>query len=164
MRIINFISIGMSLAALSWLIIKEFKKKDLYYIDTIYVYEDSKIGKNYINELNKVNSKRNAVLDSLMLFIRGNEGDNSKADILNKAKNEFLYKKDKFSEESERLASEYNAKVWQQITEYTIQYGKENNCDFIFGANGQGSLMYAENANDISKSVLSYIDTKFTGE
>jgi len=146
------------------MLIKELKQKDLYYVDTIYVYENSKIKKSYLDELNKINSKRNAVLDSLVLFIKDNENDNSKSEILNRAKNEFLYKKEKFSEESERLASDYNAKVWQQITEYTIQYGKENNCDFIFGANGQGSLMYAENANDISKSVLSYIDTKFTGE
>lgn len=63
----------------------------------------------------------------------------------------------------EELSSKYTADLWKQINESVSDYGKENGYDFIFGASGDGSLMYAHTANDITPDVIQYINRKYEG-
>ncbi len=66
----------------------------------------------------------------------------------------------------------YNAKESQkhiqsllkQINQYVKDYGEENGYDFIYGANGNGSLMYANERNDITADIVKYINNQYEGK
>ena len=49
------------------------------------------------------------------------------------------------------------------LNDVILDYGKENECDYILGADGSGSLMYAKDSDDITKDVLVYINNKYKG-
>lgn len=61
------------------------------------------------------------------------------------------------------LSQKYTADVWKRINEYVSAYGEEHGYDFIFGATGDGNLMYARQARDVTNEVIEYINRKYEG-
>jgi outer membrane protein len=64
----------------------------------------------------------------------------------------------------EDLANQYTADIWKRINEWVSEYGKANHYDYVLGAAGNGSLMYAEEGNDITESVILFVNKKYAGE
>jgi outer membrane protein len=64
----------------------------------------------------------------------------------------------------QQLSETYTAEIWKQINSYLDAYGKEMGYDFIFGAVGNGSLMYGGESNDVTNEVIDYINRKYIGE
>ncbi|MEL6867008.1 MAG: OmpH family outer membrane protein [Bacteroidota bacterium] len=65
--------------------------------------------------------------------------------------------------EQEKEDQEYTQKAWGQINQYVIEYGQEKGLGFIYGVNGSGSMMYADQAYDITEEVIVYINNKYEG-
>lgn len=64
---------------------------------------------------------------------------------------------------SEReLSDRYTADIWKRINENINEYGKKNGYDFIWGASGNGNLMYANEAKDITSDVIVFINQEYT--
>lgn len=66
-----------------------------------------------------------------------------------------------FQLEENELSEKYTADIWKQINLYIADFGKEKGYDFIFGASGNGSLMYASDANNITAEVTTYINSRY---
>jgi outer membrane protein len=66
-----------------------------------------------------------------------------------------------FQLEENELSEKYTADIWQKINQYIATFGKENGYDFIFGASGNGSLMYAGDANNITEEVIIYLNSRY---
>jgi outer membrane protein len=58
----------------------------------------------------------------------------------------------------------YSREIWQQINQYTKDFGKKNGYAVIYGANGSGSIMYADTTLDITAPVLLYINERYEGK
>lgn len=69
-----------------------------------------------------------------------------------------------FVSEEERLSGKFTADIWQLINQYTGEYGKKNGYDFIYGATGNGSLMYAGESNNITKELILFINDRYKAE
>lgn len=63
----------------------------------------------------------------------------------------------------QEVSAKYTADIWKQINESVSVYGKEHGYDFIFGASGDGSLMYSRKTNDITEDVIMYINRRYDG-
>ena len=63
--------------------------------------------------------------------------------------------------EQQELSSRYTADIWKRINHYVSDYGKTEGYDFIFGATGDGGLMYANDVNDITDEVILYLNKKY---
>lgn len=61
------------------------------------------------------------------------------------------------------IAELYSNNLWTQINQYIQEYGKQEHYDYIYGATGSGSLMYAKDGNDITKEVIAFINKKYEG-
>lgn len=113
---------------------------------------------------------KNQILDSLKFSIKQLELqlNANKTDELFKQyelkKQEFLYKNQQFNEENQQLQQTYTEQSLIQINEYINKYGEMNDYDYIYGANGNGSLMYAKDKNDITEEVLVFINKKYQGK
>ena len=66
--------------------------------------------------------------------------------------------------QEQQLTEQYTAEVWTRINRYISTYGKERGYDFILGASGNGSLMYARESVDITKEVIEYMNKEYDGK
>jgi len=60
------------------------------------------------------------------------------------------------------LNSRYTADVWRYINEGVADFGKEKGYDYIFGASGNGSLMYADTTHDVTADVVSFLNARYS--
>lgn len=76
---------------------------------------------------------------------------------------EYYAMQQQFDEDNQRLAQQYTDQIWAQINQYAKDFGKENDYDFIFGATGDGALMYANEGTDVTEAMKIYINSKYQG-
>lgn len=79
-------------------------------------------------------------------------------------KQEYLYKEQAFNEDNQKMSQQYSEQALNQINKYVEEYGKQNGYEYIYGASGNGSLMYANEKKDITSQVLSFINQKYQGK
>jgi outer membrane protein len=97
----------------------------------------------------KANKK---VLDSLTSLINGGRRDLVETYDKN-AQSFLLWERDQ--------TEKYNADIWKFINEGIREFGKENNYDLIFGATGDGNLMYAREGKDLTNEIVDFINKKY---
>ncbi len=68
------------------------------------------------------------------------------------------------TDKEEELVARYSSSIWMQINQYIEDYGREQQYDFIHGATGNGSLMYAHEAKNITEEVIQYINARYEGK
>lgn len=66
-----------------------------------------------------------------------------------------------FESEQNDLSSRYSADIWKRINTYMADYGKEKGYDFIYGATGEGTLMYASESHNVTKEVIVYMNDRY---
>jgi outer membrane protein len=103
-------------------------------------------------QLSALQKTHKAWLDSVSARIQN--GDNALINV-------YQENAANFQLEENELSEKYTADIWQKINEYIAAYGKEKGYDFIFGASGNGSLMYASDANNVTKEVITYVNSRY---
>lgn len=68
------------------------------------------------------------------------------------------------NDELSKISAEYNDKIWDKLNRYVTEYGKENNYKVIFGAGGDGNIMYAEESINVTSEVVEYCNNKYNGK
>lgn len=61
------------------------------------------------------------------------------------------------------LTEDYNAQIWTQLNQYIKEFGKSKDLDLMLGANGNGSILYANEAYDLTEECILYVNNKFSG-
>ena len=143
------------------------------YIYVEKVYEGFKGKREIEKELKGTEARQTGVLDSLKVSI---------TDLAERVKSASVGGKAKMQEQLEikvkdyqMLVKDYSASnseesqkridgLLKQINQYVKDYGKKNNYSYIYGATGNGSLMYARESDDISDEIIKYINKKYEGE
>lgn len=145
-------------------------KKKIVYVKTGELYSGFEMKKELENTYVTVQKGRKHQLDSLELELKilnkrfDVEGEKKELVNIFEAKREnYLLKKQQFEQDDALMQEQFTAKIQKQLNQYVMDYGKENECDYILGADGSGSLMYAKDSDDITKDVLVYINNKYKG-
>jgi len=140
------------------------------YVKSSELFEDFKGKKELEAKFTKSEGDQQSMLDTLTLEIADltnqlTEKPNDQA--LKKKKSQkkqlFMELQQRFSQKNVNQNQQYSEAIWKQINQYTMEYGKQHNYDYIFGATGNGSLMYAKDAEDVTKEVLNFINKKYEG-
>ncbi len=76
---------------------------------------------------------------------------------------EFFKSRSQFDEDNRALSQKYDTQILEQMTQYVIDFGKKNNYKYIFGADGNGVLMYAEEHENINEEIILFINNKYKG-
>jgi outer membrane protein len=61
----------------------------------------------------------------------------------------------------EQTSEKYTSEIWSRINRYVTDYGARNNYQVIFGAAGDGGLMYADKKMDITDDVIKFINERY---
>lgn len=76
----------------------------------------------------------------------------------------YLIKENQFNQENQGLFDQYNEQIWKQLNQYIEDYGRDNGYDYLLGASGQGAIMYANEAQDLTKEIIFYVNNKYSGK
>jgi outer membrane protein len=77
---------------------------------------------------------------------------------------EFFKRKQKSEEGMQNLSKEYDKEILAQLNQYVKDYGNANGYIYIFGNDNNGTLMFARDAENITKQVVEYINSKYSGK
>lgn len=149
-----------------------FTPKSTQYIRVNEVYESFQLTQELKQELNTIENLRNSMLDSLELNLKVQAQSLSTVDkpaeqdiiAFRKSKDDFLRKKQEFEETNEVLLQQYNERISKQINQYIKDFGEQHNYEYIHGADGSGSLMYADNSRDVTDEAIAFINNRYQGK
>lgn len=136
------------------------------FVNTSALFNEFKMKKSLEAEFKKVENMRKSQLDSMVVVLKVlNRSAVSKAEkeLLEYKKEEFARRRDEFTEANEALTQKYNEQIWNQLNQYIKDYGDHAGIDYIYGATGDGTLMYAAEKKDITKEMINYANGKYEG-
>lgn len=97
------------------------------------------------------------LVDSLENRLKKGTLDEATSRLYKEKLNEINIKEQEFS-------ARFTNNIWSQINQYIKDYGEEHHYDFIYGATGNGSLMYANDVRDLTNEIVIYMNKKYEGE
>jgi outer membrane protein len=143
------------------------KSNETVYIDTYKLYNGFVMKKQLQKQLEETQRLQKQQLDSLRLTINLALANNRQTKDADKAvelkKQEYILLERQLVKEQEEIAERYDAQIWAQLNQYITDYGKEKKLAFIFGANGNGSVMYGTAEQDITEVITQYVNERHKG-
>ncbi len=88
----------------------------------------------------------------------------AKISLFQVKREEYFGKKQQFEEDNQRMNQQFQEQISKQINQYIQDYGKDKKYDYIFGAEGSGAIMHANEKHDITKEVLAYVNDRYKGK
>jgi outer membrane protein len=138
------------------------------YVDVNSLYDSFSFKKELEAKLTHIKETRKNILDSMQVQLRmlaGSLKPNLEKDrmLFEAKRQDFLSKEKSFSEDNDALTQEYSTQVMKQLNQYVQEYGAEHGYTYILGADGNGSIMFADKSKDVTKEVLEYLNQKYAG-
>lgn len=53
--------------------------------------------------------------------------------------------------------------IWNQLNTYIEAYGEANGYEYIYGANGDGAIMYADAEHELTDEIIEYVNKQYAG-
>lgn len=168
MKTNNIVIYGVGLIAVSSLVLAAMMysgQKKTAYFDYNQVYNACNLKTDLEKDLEKVVSRRKSELDSMqlglsMLSEKVKSGQASDAELVDfeDQKNRFLSFQATYENENIRLKEEYFTQIRVHINDKAKAYGEEMGFAYFFSAVGDGSLMYADESEDVSDAFLKFVN------
>lgn len=137
------------------------EKKKIYYVDLVKTFNEFQLSKE-LKELTDNESRiLTSKLDSLELELNTSKSGTQKyQDDLN-----FYYKlKESSSLQIENTIAQSDQKIWQQLNRYFTEYGESEGLSILLGGKADGSVLYIEEALDLTDEFLEFANSKYEGE
>lgn len=146
---INFVL----LAALAGYVISQGHSQKQGYVLNQEVFEGFH-GKQYLEkQLEALRQAHQAQMDSLVAVVKAHDTEAMRAS--------YDAARQRLAMEEQQLSDQYSADIWKEINTGIAAYGKDHGYDFILGASGDGSLMYANEAENVTKEVVAYLNERY---
>jgi outer membrane protein len=166
-----FFFVFLFLLSSGWGVFQFYTKPKTAFILIQEVYSGFDMKKEMEKKFTQTKNARQRILDSLGfdLNLLGKkieaEHEKNKDHIqqFNERKNEYMERKKNFQEDNDQLSKQYDQEILTQLNQYVKDFGVENGYTYIFGNDGNGSLMFGKENNNISKAVTEYINLKYKG-
>ncbi|MBP6303035.1 MAG: OmpH family outer membrane protein [Bacteroidia bacterium] len=146
------------------------KQEHVAYVNTPKLFKEFLLTKKLEMQLTEITSRRKSSLDSMIisLGVLNEQVKKAKENVeltsrLQSGKAYYMQQNEFFSQDNERIKAEYDKQIWNQLNQYIKDYGIKHHFDMIIGADGSGSLMYADSRLDITDQVVEYSNNRFTG-
>jgi outer membrane protein len=159
----------INVGVVTYLLIKESKKTA--YVEVGVLYEKFAMTDDLDNEFFAIESKKKNELDSINVELKKLENqfnvetDKSKKQIIQNDYNVLFATAQElasvYSDSNNSLKEQMNIQIYGRINEYVNEFGKQNNYEMIFGANGTGNVMYGSSTKNITEEVIIFINKKY---
>jgi outer membrane protein len=171
MKVGVLVAVSLSLFAMGWLIYEKTQAPKMAYVNIQQVFNGFDLKKEYEKKFTQSKNSRERILDSLESELRflgkkiETENAKNKEDINNFSlkRERYVEKKRLLEEDNAKQTKQYDNEIILQMNQYVKDYGKENKYTFIYGSDGNGSIMYAPDSKDITKEITDYINARYKG-
>lgn len=140
------------------------------YVNLMKVFESFTGKKELENKLQQETWGNQKYLDSLSLDLQGFAEQMEKYPANDQLRQQVVEKQQQLNTTKARIDQytsnrhqQLTEQVWSQINQYVKDYGKEKEYDYIFGADGAGTLMYGSENKDLTESIIKYLNNKYEG-
>lgn len=147
--------IGATVAVILMLLVGN---KDVKFAKMSQVFSESEIKKVYEEELKAFEVESNSKLEELQREIKRREVNGEPAEVVNPLKAELQGRQAQLTEQYNEKSDSFQTSIWTELNKRIEQYGKEMGYTYILGANGDGSIMYGNEAEDITEELIKYIN------
>lgn len=164
-KIISISAFVLSCLAIGLFVFKMTNEKDrTAYVKTEVLFNEFKLTKELKSKFENIATTRKNILDSLMLDLKYSYSDKSfpKEKYALKEKY-YINRKELFESQNQELMQNYDQQIWERINQYIKEFGNSEKYEYVFGAKGDASLLYAQDKNDITKEVIEYMNKKYEG-
>jgi outer membrane protein len=164
---VALVSISLSVIV-SYTLLK--KERKTGFIQLGKVYSEFELSKNLNAQFKSTATNRKNYLDSLEFQVKNiyqqasNTNDKQLIETFEQAQRHYQYQKEQIENTVSKLEEQYNDQIWTQINEYVKEYGKEKGYDYIFGAEGSGTIMYSTEAEDLTEEMIQFLNNKYQGK
>lgn len=149
------------------LLLKNNKKTAFVQIEK--VYDDFPMKKELEAKFENVTNMRQQILDSLKLQLNIiSQKIKSKSDIeainaFQLKRQEYALKEQNFSESTSQTNEQYKNQIWKQLSQYILEFGKKNNYKYILGFENKSSILYGDEAEDVTIELSNYVNESYKG-
>jgi len=111
-------------------------------------------GKKMLEEkLNGLRTQNKRLLDSLSF----EAGRSNKPEVIR----QIQATADNIRMSEQQISQQYTEDIWKRINTYMVDFGKDKGYAYVFGASGNGNLMFAADALNVTDEAVSYINKKY---
>ena len=143
------------------------------YINTEQVYNSFDLKKKKESQLKATEQIRQGMLDSMKLQLdmmyshmqaKQETKDTLLINVFTNLRDTYFKRQEEFKQANEALAQQYTNEIWSQLNQYMKDYGHTKGYQYIFGANGDGALLFADDAVNITEDVKGYVNDRYKGQ
>lgn len=139
------------------------------YIEVGKVVENFTMKKELEARMTSTQQQRKFILDSMEVRLRGvaagiapqTKETDPQVQAFKRDRDQYLALKQRYDEDNKALEEQLNVQLFNQLNQYVRDYGKENGYSYIFGAEGSGSMMYAQESQDLTQTMTTYINARY---
>ena len=165
---ISIIAIVLSIASI-FLVFYTKNVEDSVYVDMGRIYGEFTLTTQLESEYEVVFKARKRIIDSLIedLKMKAEQVQSQKEKnveqltLYARQEQAAMFKKQEFEKDNDLLKAQMTDKIWKRLNQYISDYGDKNKYTFIFGANGQGNIMYANKMRNITDDVIKYVNARY---
>lgn len=142
-------------------------KKEAY-VDMITVFNEFELKIKLQKKMEDILKEKKLVINNLKLELQAIYNDskivgNERFVKIREIQNEIELKSYEASQEEQKLTEKYDTQIWKQLNQYIKEFGKNQELDFMYGANGQGTILFAKEKYDLTKECITYVNNKYQG-
>lgn len=166
------ITIGvLALMSIALMLYGFISKPKVAYVHVQEVYNEFDYKVELEKKLEQVQAARTRILDSLEIQINALAANIQNSEV-NKERNiqnyqylatQYQTKQKMFAEDNQVVSQQYTEQIWNQLNQYIEEFGQQKEYGFIHGANGSGSVMYAEKNYDVTEELKAFVNERYQG-
>jgi len=135
------------------------------------VYNGFEMKKEMESKYMQAKNTRGKILDSLALELKAlvqqinneKEKNNSTIERFNNKREEYEQRKKTYEEDNAALSRQYDQQILTQLNQYMKDYAKSKHFAYVFGSDGNGSLIYGDESLNITKDMITHVNKKYKG-
>lgn len=170
-KVLVAVFVLLTISFMTWFVYDKMSAPKVAYIVIQEVFNGFELKKDYEKKLNATKTSRQRIIDSLetTLKILGKkiEDDQGKnkddVRLFEVRREDYFNKKKLFDGDNDLQTKKYDDEIIAQLNQYIKDFGKEKGYTYIFGNDGNGSLMYAKENNNITKEIIEYVNERYRG-
>ncbi len=165
----HFITL-ICLIGVIYLLVNNKKEKTAFFLSAE-VYNEFAYKKELEVELQNTQNRSQHTIDSLEMdlnttlqFLQTIQPTQEQVSLYEKKQQNYFEFRNQIEQGYSAKTQDFYNQIWDRINEYVQEYGKENGYTYIYGANGDGSIMYAEDSKEITEEIITMINARYAGE
>jgi outer membrane protein len=167
----TLLTILLLIGAISWIVYQNRSIPKTGYILIQDVYNGFEMKKQMEKKYLQTKNARDKILDSLAFEVKiiankikvEEEKNKATIDNFNLKRDEYFQRKQNFDEDNTALTKQYDQEILTQLNQYIKDYAEENHYTYVFGNDGNGSLLYGIETLNITKEVSAFVNDKYKG-